>query len=156
RIAAPVGPQDSQMLALSDRERDTVQRNPLLAPYRHVFQFDKGNQVSILIVGSPAVREILFNAETQRTQRKPQRKPNRKPIRLVPCVLCAYLCVLCVSALNLILPIPRTPGVSDKPKSPARPAPAAPVPAPACRWRESSSSGTGRMRALPPTPDSTC
>src|ERR1035437_6152883 len=54
RFAAPVGPQNRDMLALRDRERDTVQRHPLLAPHCDVFQFDKGNQLSILVADQTA------------------------------------------------------------------------------------------------------
>ena len=37
------------MLALCDRNAHTVQRDAFVAPHRHIFQFNEGNQLSILI-----------------------------------------------------------------------------------------------------------
>ena len=37
------------MLALCDRNTHAVQRDAFVAPYRHIFQFNEGNQPSILI-----------------------------------------------------------------------------------------------------------
>ncbi len=37
------------MLALRDRNTHAVQRDAFIAPHRHIFQFNEGNQPSILI-----------------------------------------------------------------------------------------------------------
>ena len=68
-----------------------------------------------------AMPECFFNAETQRTQREAQRThktvggtvaSRAEPglLLVYPWFLCAYLCVLCVSALNGRLAAPLLPG----------------------------------------------
>ena len=54
------------MFALRDGEGDRVQGDAVVAPHGYVFQFDKGRQVTILIVGSIALREIRLDAEARR------------------------------------------------------------------------------------------
>ncbi len=49
------------MLALRDGNTHAVQRDAFLAPHRHIFQFNEGNQLSILIAnGEQTVRAAVI------------------------------------------------------------------------------------------------